>query len=142
MRPVLAAVVLLAAGCGNGQKALPPACSDGPPAILHALRQAPGRVTLQDGTLLSDCVARAYGDGEIQELGFSFTPAADTLAARKTPAAAVQLGYLVGAVRRGAKHTNGVQEEIVHRLERTLDLLAPGLQSAADRGVRAGEATG
>jgi hypothetical protein len=142
VRVVLAAVVLLAAGCGNGQKPLPPACSDGPPAILRALRSAPGVVRLSDGTRLSDCVARSYGDGEIQELGFSFTPAADRLVARGTPEAAVQLGYLVGAVERGARHTNGVQGEIVRRLERTITLIRPALQADARRGVRAGEATG
>ena len=142
MRALPAAMVLLAAGCGGGPKALPPACSDGPGAIVRALAAAPGAVRLGDGTPLSECVVRAYGDGEVQQLGFSLTPAADRLAARRTPGAALQLGYLVGAVRRGAARTNGVQGELVRRLEQTIAFDDPALLSAARRGARAGEATG
>lgn len=138
----LAAMIGAAAGCGSSVKPLPPACSDGPSAIVRALASAPGSVRLGDGTPLSDCVARAYDDGEVQQLGFSFTPAADRLAARRTAAAALQLGYLVGAVRRGAARTNGVQGELVRRLEATIVFDDPALVAAARRGVHAGEARG
>jgi hypothetical protein len=138
----LAAVVGAAAGCGSSVKSLPPACSDGPAAIVRALAAAPAAVRLSDGTQLSDCVASAYDDGEVQQLGFSFTPAAERLAARRTPAAALQLGYLVGAVHRGAARTNGVQGELVRRIEATITFADPALLAAARRGVRAGEARG
>lgn len=130
------------AGCGSRLPALPPACSDGPQHVLRALRAAPGAVRLADGTPLSRCVASAYADGEIQQLGFGFTQAADALARTHTPAAALRLGYLVGAVRRGAARTNGVQGELVRRLESTVRYDDPALQAQARRGARAGEARG
>lgn len=132
----------LLAGCGGGLPALPPACSEGPGRIVKALAAAPRAVRLDDGTLLSRCVASAYQDGEVQQLGFTFTPAADRLARQATPASALQLGYLVGAVRRGAATTNGAQVELVRRLESTVRFDDPALARAADRGARAGEGGG
>jgi hypothetical protein len=132
----------LLAGCGGGLPSLPPACSDGPERILNALAGAPGPVHLYDGTLLSRCVSSAYQDGEVQQLGFTFTPAADRLARQATPGAALRLGYLVGAVRRGAGTTNGAQLELVRRLESTVHFDDPALEQAVERGARAGEARG
>jgi len=142
VRAVLVAVAVLAAGCGTAKPKLPPACSDGPGMIVKALAAAPAPVTLGDGTRISECVAGAFDDGETQQLGFSLTPAADRLAARHTPEAAVQVGYLVGAARRGAAHANGIQAELVRRLESTITFEDPALLAAAKRGARAGEATG
>lgn len=135
-------VALLLAGCGSERKPLPPACTDGPKYVLRALRAAPDPVRLTDGTLLSECVARALNDSELQQLGFALTPAADALAATATEAAAFQLGYLVGAARRGAGHTNGVHLELVRRLEGTVSFEDPALLDAARRGARAGQASG
>jgi hypothetical protein len=136
------ALAALLAGCGATLKSLPPACSEGPQAVLRALRAAPGRVRLSDGTRLSECITRAYQDGEVQQLGYALTPAADRLARAATPAAALQLGFLVGAVRRGAGQTNGVQIELVRRLESTITFSDPALVAAAVSGERAGEAGG
>ena len=138
----LAAAGAVAAGCGEDRPPLSPACTEGAGAILRALARAPGPVRLADGTRLSDCVTRAYGDGELQSLGFSLTPAADRLAAAPTPRSALQLGYLVGAIRRGAARTNGVHVELVRRLEGTATFDAPALVAAARRGIRAGERSG
>jgi hypothetical protein len=136
-------LALLVAGCGEGRPdPLPPACSDGPDKVLAALRGAPGEVALYDGTRLSTCVERAFDDAEIQQLGYSFTPAADRLAERATGAAAFQLGFLVGAVRRGAAHSNGVHLELVRRLENTVTFDDPELLAQARRGAKAGEARG
>jgi hypothetical protein len=99
-------------------------------------------VTLSDGTPLSECITRAYQDGEIQELGFALTPVADRLARAATPATALQLGYLVGAVERGAAQTNGVHLELVRRLQSTIAFTDPALLAAARHGERAGRAGG
>jgi hypothetical protein len=55
--------------------------------------------------------------------------------------AAVQLGFLVGAVRRGANKTNGVQLELVRRLEQVAGVDGPAGPRRAGyrRGVVAGE---
>jgi hypothetical protein len=132
----LAAVV---AGCGSEPAPLPPACSDGPEQVLAALGDAPGAVALTDGTLLSDCVARASDDAELQMVGFALTPVADRLVERGTERAALQLGFLVGAVRRGAERTNGVHAELVRRMESRVRYEDPALLRAAERGAAAGE---
>ena len=137
---VLAAVI--ATGCGGDPAPLSPACSEGADAILHALASAPGPVRLDDGTRLSECVTHAFDDGELQQLGFALTPAADRIAARATPATALQLGYLIGAVRRGAGRTNGVHAELVRRLEGAVTFTDPALLAAARRGIAAGERGG
>ena len=66
---------------------------------------------------------------------------------RRVPAsdrAAVQLGYLVGASRRGAKHTSGIHDELVRRLEQAVGVGgAPAARRAAyRRGLVAGERRG
>ena len=147
MRAAVAAaatlVAAMGAGCGGADPApLPPACSNGPDTILRALARAPGDVRLEDGTRLSECVEHAFDDGELQQLGTSLTPAADTLAARATETSALQLGYLIGAVRRGAGRTNGIHAELVRHLEGAATATEPALVAATRRGIAAGEARG
>jgi len=111
--------------------------------VLRALRTAPRDVRLSDGTRLSECVSGASDDAELQQIGFAFTPAADRLARTRDERSAFRLGYLVGAVRRGAATTNGVHLELVRRLESTVTFDDdPALLAAAGRGARAGEAGG
>jgi hypothetical protein len=58
--------------------------------------------------------------------------------------AALELGYLIGAVRKGARTTNGIHAEIVRRLEQVtgLDGPSPRRRAAYGRGLRAGERHG
>ena len=139
MTAVLAAA---ATGCGASAATPAPACTASPQDILTALAQAPGRVRLGDGTRLSQCVARATEDGPLQEVGATFTAAADALAARadRDRAAALQLGYLVGATRRGAATTNGVALELAHRIESAAALrgATAGALAAEREGLAAG----
>jgi hypothetical protein len=107
--------------------------------VLEALAQAPGAVALTDGTLLSECVARASDDAELQMIGYALTPVADRLAARTDERAATQLGFLVGAVRRGAADGNGVQAELVRRLESRVRYEDQALLQAAEHAADAGE---
>ena len=128
-----------------------PACIASPRAIERALGRAPAPVTLDSGTRLSDCLARARSDADLQNTGLVFTRAADDLAARAQRGdaeAALGLGYLVGAARRAAAHTNGIHAELQHRMESAARPLSeeaagsPSITRALARGLRAGEATG
>jgi hypothetical protein len=144
------ALALAATGCGGSDA--PPvdaSCTASPGAIERALARAPAPVTLDSGTRLSDCVAGARTDADLQNAGLVLTRAADHLADRAQrgdAGAALDLGYLVGAARRGAARTNGIHAELARRVESAARVLANGrsanLAGALERGLRAGEATG
>jgi len=114
--------------------------------VAAALRGAPRAVRLADGTRLSTCLKRAQQDGDLQQVGVIFTQAADALAvqARRSDDAAIRLGYLIAAARRGARTTNGVASELVRRLEQSTGLDGPPAphRAAFDRGIAAGERLG
>jgi hypothetical protein len=144
------ALALAAAGCGEQDPApVDAACTASPGAIEHALARAPAPVMLPSGTRLSECVAGARTDADLQNAGLVLTRAADHLADRAQrgdAAAALDLGYLVGAARRGASRTNGIHAELAHRVESSARALADGgsanLAAALQRGLRAGRASG
>jgi hypothetical protein len=143
--PSVLCVCATLAGCaGNGGHAVAPACRTGAAPVLTALRAAPGRVTL-DGTPLSSCVREATGGGELNDIGLGYLDAASRLAraAGRRPEGpeALQLGYLVGAVHRGASADMGPASELVRRLDSEATRAGP--RSAAFRrgrsaGLRAG----
>ena len=149
--PRTAALVLLAAavlaGCGrNTNGSLPAACRfpDGPQAVQKALASAPGQVSL-DGTPLSKCLVREAEPADVQSVGAVYVDTASALASRVRSAphgpAATQLGYLVGAVRRGAAKTAGIHYELERRVEAELN----GIDTHSPefvRGERAGESSG
>jgi hypothetical protein len=140
------ALAALAAGCGKDDRPLPAACTEGPAPVIRALERAPGPVRLADGTPLSACVQRARSDADIQAVGAVFTHAADGLAGemRTSDAAALRLGYLIAAVRKGGRHTSGIHEEMVRRVEQTvgLDGAPPPRKPAFAQGLAAGERSG
>lgn len=141
LTPLLALALI---GCSaDGHPTPSPACSDTPASIEQALRSAPARVSLADGTTLSACVERARDDAQLQDIGSALSTAADELASRAgtrgNAAAAVQLGYLVGAARRGAARTNGVAAELVRRLEQAASSAPPTPLAV---GLQAGERSG
>jgi hypothetical protein len=143
MRPlallaVAATVAVAGCGAGDGGGDGPPlSCTDSDAAIVRALAAAPAPVTLGDGTRLSDCVARATSDADLQSVGIVFTNAAERLV---DAGDSVAVGYLVGAARRGAENTGGVGVELVRRLESAGR--RSGDEAALVRGQRAGERTG
>lgn len=145
------AVALLAvaalAGCGDdGPPPVDFACTASPQAVERALEQAPGDVRLQGGVPLSRCIANARNDAELQNVGTVFTIAAEHLedVAPRDETAALRLGFLIGAARRGGARANGVQAELIRRLERSgaLDGATPAARSALNRGLAAGEERG
>jgi hypothetical protein len=144
---MVAAAATLVAACGDAQ--MPPvatSCTDEPETITRALQAAPGEVTLPDGAQLSGCIRNARDDGELQNVGVTLSSAAEELEERAAsdPRAALELGYLVGAARRGAATGSGVQDELVRRLERSaaLDGASQAAVDALAEGLAAGEARG
>jgi hypothetical protein len=154
VRRLLSVIALAALGVSAGACGAPDpppldaACTASPDAIERALSRAPAPVTLPSGTRLSECVSHARSDAELQTAGAVLTRAADDLAGRAERGdaqAALGLGYLVGAARRGAKKTAGIHAELQRRVESSARALVDrgGEATAAlDRGMRAGEATG
>jgi hypothetical protein len=136
------------AACGEASHPLDEACVSSPGAIERALARAPSPVTLPSGTRLSQCVSDARSDADLQTAGAVLTRAADDLSARARrgdAAAALRLGYLVGAARRGAKRTAGIHAELQRHIERAAAALEDAgarIAGALAQGRRAGEATG
>jgi hypothetical protein len=148
-RPALAlaaALALLASSCGKEKVTLAPVCTESDAKVLAALRSAPGAVALAGDVPLSECIDHARSDADLQSIGFLYGNVARTLAERLPAgdAAAVQLGFLIGAVRRGAAHSNGIHAELVRRLEQSMgiDGPPPKRRAAFERGMAAGESRG
>ena len=139
------AAALLAGGC-QAEEAPPPSlsCTSDRAVVARALERAPAPVRLPDGTLLSECVGRATSDAELQSFGTVAVGLADALADRspRDEQAVVQLGYLIGAARKGAARSEGVALELVHRLEVAARRVPDGGDGALERGERAGERAG
>ena len=129
------------AACGDDDAPYPAACTEEPAAIRSALRKAPSAVRL-DGTTISTCVREASEASELQAAGNGLVTVAGDLAdsARRDPGgdAELQLGFLVGAARRGAGEQGGERTELVRRLEQEAGALE-GDREAYRRGTRAGE---
>lgn len=125
MRRLLAIAVfvggsLAAAGCGGPGDSTPVACLEGTGAYLKALEQAPGEVKLSGETPIGDCLAPNQQGGDLATVGVAMVTAATRLnsEARANPGggANVQLGYLVGAAKRGADGTEGIHVDLIRRL--------------------------
>ena len=143
MRIVLVLGLLALAGCGSDRsESLPAACTEGPAAVMKALASAPAAVTI-DGTPISRCFNRDAPGDDVQVVGTTLLSAAQQLGDRARDGdeqAALQLGYLVGAARKGAKR-NGLAAEMIRRLDAETTGLGGG-RTAYKRGLRAGSARG
>lgn len=117
---LLAALALLAAGCGDKQPSTPDACFGGPAAYLKALAAAPGEVRIGGEAELGECLVERQDAGELSQVGEAMIAAATQLNAEARDAgggrAATELGYLVGTAERRAEQTDGVHSELVRRL--------------------------
>jgi hypothetical protein len=139
---VIVGIAVALAGCGGDDGPvhvtnLPPECAGDFGGLLKALQAAPGRV-LVSGEPISRCFTESEDSADLQALGTSLLTAAQHLGDRAAtdPAAALQLGYLVGAARRGGQR-NGVAPEMVRRLEGETGQLGHNAP-AYHRGLRAG----
>jgi hypothetical protein len=119
---VLALLAIAAAsnGCGDPGDDTPAACLDGAGAYLGALGDTPGEVRLSGEVPISDCLAKNQTGGDLATVGTAMLNTATKLnaEARATPGndANLQLGYLLGAARRGADATEGIHAELIRRL--------------------------
>ena len=147
---LVAAVVALVVPAACGAEDVPPvatSCTEEPATITAALRAAPGAVRLSDGATISACVKNSRNAAELQNVGVTFSRAAEDLEALALDGdaeAALQLGYLVGAARRGSETTSAYSSELVRRLERSasVDEGGPEVAAALQRGLAAGERQG
>jgi hypothetical protein len=142
-RLLVLVVLFVLVGCGSDpSEPLPAACTEGPGPVLKALAKAPGAVAI-DGTPISRCFNRnARGDDE-QIVGTNLLSAAQQLGDRARAGddrAALQLGYLVGAARRGAQR-NGLAAELIRRLDTETTGLGAA-RSSFERGRQAGSQQG
>ncbi|HEU5142269.1 MAG TPA: hypothetical protein VFU04_03830 [Solirubrobacterales bacterium] len=147
-------VLMLASGCGNStDDSTPVACLDGPAAYLNALAAAPGEVRLGGEVPISDCLAENQQGGDLATVGTSMVEAATALnrEARTEPGgeAAARLGYLLGAVGRGAEETEGIHADLLRRLDAAARYSPAGgrpssaaFQRAYQRGYEAGAERG
>lgn len=147
--PALALV--LAAGCSSDGGETPRACLGEGAYYLAALERAPDPVRLSGATPISDCLTSSQGAGELNTVGTAALGAARALnrRARRRPGGAetTSLGYLVGAVQRGASRTGGIHADLVRRLDEAARFnrgraFGVGFERAFGRGYAAGRRGG
>jgi hypothetical protein len=144
--PLLAAAIVLP-GCAEDEQSPASSCFH-VRHVRRAMEAAPGKVRLPDGTRLSHCVLRSTNDNQLQALGVVLTAVADDLADRSESGdeqAAARLGFLLGAAELGASRAQGIQLELVRRLEsaaRRADSAGAAVSAALGRGRAAGERDG
>jgi hypothetical protein len=146
---VAALVGLAVAGCGAKKNDLAPAaCLVPNQAYLRALERAPAEVRLAGTTPISDCLVPEQDGGQLANIGQEMIVAATKLnleARRGSPAAALQLGYLIGAVSKGADaiHTDLVRRlNSAARFSQTGGAQSAGFERAFGRGYAAGHSSG
>ncbi len=117
----LTGLALALAACGTTEEGTPVACLEGAKTYVEALGNAPKPVRLPGGTRISDCLTENQPGGSLATVGSATVRAATELnsEARANPdgPAALQLGFLLGAVERGADGNHGIDAELVRRLE-------------------------
>jgi hypothetical protein len=149
---VVAAVALglLLGGCesADDEDAAPAACLATSAEYAQALKAAPGQVRLEGDTPISDCLVANQQGGELGRVGEQMIATATTLngEARRAPTGpeAVQLGYLIGAVQRGA---DSIHADLVRRLDTAArfspnGLLPPEFERTFGTGFAAGREGG
>ncbi len=118
-------------------------------AYLRALERAPAEVRLAGTTPISSCLVPDQQAGQLADIGHEMVIAATKLnvEARRNPAgpAAVQLGYLLGAISKGADpiHTDLVRRlNAAARFSATGGALPASFERAFGRGYAAGHSSG
>jgi hypothetical protein len=145
-----AAAGALIGGCGSSQPdQAPAACLVPNEGYLRALRAAPAPVRLAGSTPISSCLVPEQEAGQLGTIGHEMIVAATKLnaEARRDPGgpAAVQLGYLIGAVSKGA---DPIHTDLVRRINASAHFSQSGGALPADferafgRGYASGQATG
>ncbi len=139
------------AACGSDTTpSTPDACLQGAEPFLSALASAPGEVRLEGGTPISGCIVPSQQAGDLTAVGEGLVVAATRLnvQGRADPAgpAPLELGYLAGAVQKGAEDTAGIHADLLRRLDSaarfTPGALPPEFSDGYDEGLAAGRKSG
>ncbi len=148
----LIGLALIAAGCGSSEEKTAAACFGGAAAFSRALTRAPAAVELEGETPISACLTPNQSAGDITRLGKALLGSTTTLNAQARgnggESAARRLGYLIGAVQRGAEDTGGIHTNLVARLEAAAEFSPGGapipatIRTAYVGGVAAGHSSG
>jgi hypothetical protein len=130
-------VSLAVSGCGgDADDSTPVACLKGTTGIEKALAEAPGEVLIGGETPISACLTRNQKGGDLAEVGEMLLDAVTHInsKARVEPGgqANLMLGYLMGAVERGAEESEGIHSDLVRRLT-VAARYAPGDQPLSGR---------
>jgi hypothetical protein len=129
--PALIAIALVAGCGGDDEGETPQGCAGTAAEYRAALASAPGDVALEDATPISDCLPAQQSSGDLAETGQILIATATDLNddARRNPTgpAAVQLGFLVGAIERGA---DSIHADLVRRVNSAARFSPDGLLPA------------
>ena len=146
---ILAGAMLVAAGCGSDRESETPAvCLSSSSTFLDALEAAPEDVRLEGSTPISDCLVPGQEGGPLATTGQAMVEAANELnrdvRSSFRRADMVELGYLIGAVQRGAAETEGIHEDLVRRLDSAARFAGEGevFPASFERAFGAGYAAG
>jgi hypothetical protein len=144
-----AVALVLLAGCGTKKNDLAPAaCLVTNHGYLQALERAPAQVRLAGTTPISDCLVPDQDAGQLANIGREMIVAATKLNLRAragSEPATVQLGYLIGAVAKGADpiHTDLVRRlNSAARFSQTGGALSASFERTFGRGYAAGHTSG
>jgi hypothetical protein len=142
---------LLGAGCGSDEAATPVVCLEGPAKIETALVTAPDPVRI-DGTVpISDCMIRDQPNGELVNFGSDAVAVATRLGTRaggsgtEAIRAAIQAGYLGGAMEKGSEGSDGIHTTLVDRVKSAATYRmddSPGAKVHYEAGAEAGREFG
>jgi hypothetical protein len=146
---LFAVAIVAVSGCGAKKNDLAPAaCLVPNQGYLRALERAPAEVRLAGTTPISDCLVPEQDAGQLANIGREMIVAATKLngeARRGSEPATVQLGYLIGAVSKGA---DAIHTDLVRRLNASAQFSETGgtlpanFQRAFGRGYAAGHTSG
>ncbi len=120
-------VSLLLAGCGRDEAVTPISCLEGPDKIETALVTAPEPVMIDGSTPISSCLVAEQPTGDLVDFGADSVVVATRLGTQaggsgpEAIRAAIQAGYLVGAMQKGAEGTAGIHTALLDRVESASD---------------------
>jgi len=142
---------LLWVGCGSDEVATPTVCLEGPAKIETALVTAPDPVRVDGRIPISDCMIRNQPNGDLVNFGSDAVAVATKLGTQaggsgpEAIRAAIQVGYLVGAIEKGSEDTDGIHAALLDRVKSAATYRlgdTSGAQVHYDAGVEAGREFG
>jgi len=113
---------LLVTACGETETDTPVGCFVSAASFASSLRQAPEEVLLDAEVPISGCLVRGQKEADLLEFGeTAIKVATRTSAGIAEPGpdgikAAIDAGYLVGAIEKGAEDSEGIHQTLVDRV--------------------------